>query len=260
MGPHRLPRLVFLHGWLGAAQDWRETAAPLSNSYRCLALDLPGHGELGNQAEGTRSLDEAVDWLNLRLHELSGEGGLILVGYSLGGRLAVELALREGSPVKGLVLMSSRPGIPEAGRDSRKRSDQIWSTQIRADWEGFLGKWYAQPMFNPQKKTPEEYQALIQKRSANHPGHAADTLLHWSPALQQDRMPWLIDCPVPLLYIAGSLDKTYAEIAGTLRGKSSDRRVEILEETGHAVHLDNPQVCAAAIEQFLEKNRETLWP
>jgi 2-succinyl-6-hydroxy-2,4-cyclohexadiene-1-carboxylate synthase len=88
----------------------------------------------------------------------------------------------------------------------------------------------------------------------------AATLENWSPAFQEDRLPWLIDCPVPLLYIAGSQDRKYADLAKSLRRNSPDRRVEILEDTGHAVHLDSPQLCANAIEQFLEMNRETLCP
>ena len=100
---------------------------------------------------------------------------------------------------------------------------------------------------------------LIRKRRRNQPRSAADTLENWSPVHQKDRLPWLANCPRPLLYIAGSQDRKYRAIAESLYGKSDDCRVEILEDAGHAVHLDRPQQCAESIEQFIESNRETLW-
>jgi len=182
------------------------------------------------------------------------------VGYSLGGRIAAEWAAHHHDRMAGLVLLSARPGLPDEDREARRRWDREWSQVIRENWIIFLHKWYAQAMFAPELRSEDDVERLMAQRRGNNPEHMAETLVNWSPARQRNRWSFLVEYPKPLLYLAGVKDRNYAGLAGTLRTPVRRRRVEILEEAGHAVHLDQPQQCVDILQDFVESNREVLWP
>ena len=114
---HR-PTVVFLHGFLGAAQDWDPLTAALSRGRRCLALDLPGHGASSVQpaapdGEGSALSMEAVAGAVAALLEAEGAGEepVVLVGYSMGARLALHLAARHPALFSKVAVVSGTPGI-----------------------------------------------------------------------------------------------------------------------------------------------------
>ena len=260
LGSEDSPLIIFLHGWMGEANDWLDIADALSEDYCCVALELPGHGELGNMRAGTQSIDKAMDWLTGVLDSVAENRKVVLVGYSLGGRLAAEWAAHKMDRVAGLVLLSARPGMTEDEREARLKKDSESVQVIHRDWSFFIDNWYRQPMFHGSIRSEKVIQEAIERRRGNHPGNMAETLQNWSPALQRDRWPWLIEFPKPLLYIAGANDRKYAGLAVTLKSSRRGRQVEVVEDAGHSVHLDQTDKCVHIMKKFFEKNRERLWP
>src|SRR5918994_5654049 len=107
------PDVLCLHGFMDSAADWQDVATAIGDQASCIALDLPGHGsslDLAPEAytmEGTaRSVIRTLDELEVRRP--------VIVGYSMGGRLALYLALHYPERCVGLILESASPGLEDA--------------------------------------------------------------------------------------------------------------------------------------------------
>ncbi len=145
------PALVFLHGFLGSRQDWQETIDMLKNSFYCISLDLPGHGNsistVSPLQEGFtnchRLIKNALDDLQLQEY--------VLIGYSLGGRIALDYARTQNDTrIQALLLESSHSGlVSEDEKEQRYKHDLKWAkrfaTQSVID---SLYEWYEQDIFS----------------------------------------------------------------------------------------------------------------
>lgn len=214
---------IFLHGFLGAKEDWDEIVKQLDVPYRCLTL--PGHG-------GTP--------LNLDLLEKEIQEKVTLVGYSLGGRLAIQFAHTFPERVEKLILLSINPGL-ETGLLERIEQDEKWATLLEEKGiDHFLEKWYEQPLFASLKID----QKLLERRKNHDPHMLAKVLRTLSPAKLPNLWPELENFSFPLLFLFGEDDIKYK-----LTGKRLEKKflVKWIPKSGHAVHLENPNGCASFI-------------
>lgn len=214
-------KLTFLHGFLGSPEDFKSFNLPGT------FLTLPGH-------QG-RPLD-----LTLLEKEISEK--TILIGYSLGGRLALHFAKRFPERIAGLVILSANPGL-EREIEERKLWDEKWASLLETEgMELFIKKWYAQPLFsslNPDR--------LIGR--ANHDPHSlAQVLREWSPARLPSLWKNLEEFSFPLLFLFGANDIKYKPIAERLRKTFP---VDYIPNAGHAIHVENPRLCAEKIQAFI---------
>ncbi|NGX50275.1 MAG: 2-succinyl-6-hydroxy-2,4-cyclohexadiene-1-carboxylate synthase [Chlamydiae bacterium] len=208
---------TFLHGFLGSPEDWK----PLNIDGTFLTL--PGH-------QG-RPLD-----LSLLEREIPEE--TTLIGYSLGGRLAMHFASRFPERIKRLIILSADPGLEE-GRAERMVRDEKWARLLENEGtERFLESWYKQPLFSSLDPTE-----LI-GREDHDPKTLAKILRELSPAKLPSMWERLEEFSFPMLFLFGESDIKYQPIAERLSEKF---RVDFIPNAGHAIHIEEPALCAEKI-------------
>src|ERR687894_1308160 len=169
--------VAFLHGFMGSSADWREAMKELEGRHRCLAVDLPGHGGSTGLPPGAYTIGGAARSLLGTLDDLGVERPVIS-GYSMGGRLALYLALRHPDRCAGLFLESASPGLEDAGeRASRRRADEVKAARLEGgDLRGFLRDWYRQPLFASLARDGDLFRRTIEDKTRNDPGELAKSL------------------------------------------------------------------------------------
>ena len=240
------PTLVLLHGFLGSANDWSTLIGQLPDC-DCIALNLPGHGDACEQR-----LNQMADfprWLNQQLQQRD-ISNYHLLGYSLGGRLALQFAATQPAGLQSLLLENAHPGLSSVEeRKTRASADARWARQFyREPLADVLANWYQQPVF--ADLNPTERAQLIAERSQNSAAQLAHMLCCCSLAKQADLQSWLKNTSLPMLYLCGEQDLKFQTIGTQLAAQS----VAVTQQTlagGHNLHRANPESMAAAIRQWL---------
>ncbi|GMP83009.1 hypothetical protein CsSME_00037095 [Camellia sinensis var. sinensis] len=267
--------LVFLHGFLGTGEDWIPIMKAISGSARCIAVDLPGHGGSKMQNYGVReasqerslSIEVVADILQ-KLIQNSTPGKVTLVGYSMGARIALYMALRCTSKVEGAVIVSGNPGLKDvSGRKIRRAKDDSRACSlITHGLELFLDDWYAGELWNSLRDHPHFKQIVASRLQQVDIHTLAKVLSDSSIGRQLPLWEDLRHCKVPLLLVVGEKDDKFKRIAKEMfrevdhGARSIDDREEICEivevpSCGHAVHLENPLPLINAIRRFLKKSK-----
>ncbi len=260
-GDDAKPTLVLLHGFMGAAADWRSLAAALAPLCRCLCLDLPGHGAplrpvaLGVDAGMAEAASEV-----LRELDALGVGSCALAGYSMGGRAALYLALRHPERFSSIILESASPGLELASeRCERRERDEALARRLETlenDMDGFadfLREWYSQPIFASLARQPKLRARLIHHRLRNHPPSLAAALRIMGTGRQPSLWEELGNLAAPVLLTAGDQDPRYARTAAMMAARLPRARLEIVNGCGHMPHLERPQRFAALAGAFLRR-------
>ncbi|MEL7967205.1 2-succinyl-6-hydroxy-2,4-cyclohexadiene-1-carboxylate synthase [Vreelandella neptunia] len=229
------PTLVLLHGLLGDRQDWDEVIAGLE-SINCLALDLPGHGE--NHQIRLASFEAFHHWLCDTLSD-RGVSRYCLLGYSLGGRLALYHASRQPLGLETLWLESAHPGLPTSERADRIAHDERWAIRFEREPLGnVLADWYRQPVFADLTEAQRTRQ--IQRRLANHGPAIASMLRSTSLGQQPSLWQWLESTSLPVSYFSGRRDAKFHSLASHLTTMAPRLR-HITLEGGHNLHAEQPE-------------------
>lgn len=242
------PAAVLLHGFLGSREDW-SALVPLLRR-RCRVVELPGHG-VGAEP-GRITFAETVSAV---ARVLARERGPVdLVGYSMGGRVAMAAALAARGNVRKLVVVSATPGIESGqGQLDRARSDDALADRLEnGGLRRFLDDWYAQPLFRSLQRRPALLRALLSRRLQGHAAALAGALRGLTVGRQPSLWHRLTELQMPVLYIAGAEDARYAEILGRAAGLSPRGRLLIVAGAGHMPHLEQPDFFAAQVTAFLD--------
>jgi 2-succinyl-6-hydroxy-2,4-cyclohexadiene-1-carboxylate synthase len=261
MGPSREDprpvRRIWLHGFLGCPEDWdplrRELGAgPGPAPAGELAPWLPGHGP-----SPTAVPDSLDAWVDRLLEEVGGTDPLELVGYSLGGRLALRLALRLPERVRRLVLLGASPGLESpAQRAQRMQIDRERAAQLTTrGLTEFIEDWYRQPLFQSFRERPEAA-GWLERRAQGQAAALAAALVAASPGAQASLWPRLPELPMPVLWLAGERDAVYA--ASSLRAAARCPRGTwaLVPGAGHAAQLEEPGATAERIRAFLDADSD----
>ncbi len=245
--------LLLLHGFTGSAETWRPfaTAWPAA---RLIAVDLPGHGRSpAPTAVAPYRLDETAASV-LALADRLGVERFDLLGYSLGARAALRVALRAPARLRALVLESAAPGIAEAAaREARRAADAALAGRIeREGVEAFVDEWERLPLWASQARVSHERLAGLRAQRLRN---RAVGLAHSLRGAGQGEEPSLLDAlsglPLPVLLMAGVRDPAYCDHAKAMAARLRRARVEIVADCGHAVHLEAPERFAALVRDFL---------
>src|SRR5918994_3254865 len=147
-GDRLSPAVLFLHGFMGSSADWREIMAALWDRTFRIAVDLPGHGASLGLPPDSYTIEGATRAVIRTLEGLEVTRPVV-AGYSMGGRLALYLALRYPERCAGLFLESASPGLEGASeREARGVADDSKARRLESgDLEAFLRDWYRQPLF-----------------------------------------------------------------------------------------------------------------
>ena len=245
-------RPVLLHGLTGSSGTWphRVVDGLTDAGHAPVLVDLPGHGHhVGTCDPAQLSLDVALS----DIHR-AGEWPAGLVGYSMGGRLALHFALAHPSEVTRLVLESASPGLEtEAERAARRAADEELAALLeREGIERFVDLWESLPLFASQARLEAETRARHRRlRLANRPRSLAAALRGLGPGRLPSLWERLSEVAMPTLLVAGALDPRFVEIAERMASAMPDARLTVIPDAGHAVHLERPGAWLEAVKAFL---------
>jgi len=261
MEPANTP-LVALHGFMGNGQSMATHLAGLSREV--VAFDLPGHGSSDSSSLPDPAQESWFDASVNRIEQVldqSGYARIDLVGYSLGGRVAMHLAIRMPERIRRLVLESSHPGsLSDEERAARWRSDTAWAERWVSSWPHALHEWYDQPVFQSLVDTghfsltvqKSLRQTLIAEKSTSVPEEVARAHVGFSVSRQKDLTEALISSGIRTLFVSGELDSRYRAIGERLQARSGLIEHQSISGAGHIVHRENPGAYLEALSSFLE--------
>jgi 2-succinyl-6-hydroxy-2,4-cyclohexadiene-1-carboxylate synthase len=234
--------VVLLHGFSGTRRAWdgvREHLDP--ERYRPLALDLPGHGEAG-AGPGPITFDACLE----RVLEQAPET-FALGGYSLGGRVALHVALAAPARVSALTLIGANPGIEDpAERAGRMRADEELARELEEEPYGqFIERWRGQAVFAGEPAAAGALARADQRR--NDPLALAAAMRGLSTGAMEPLWGRLGELSMPVRLVAGDRDGKFLALARRARSLLADGSLVVLAG-GHALHLENPRGVARALE------------
>jgi 2-succinyl-6-hydroxy-2,4-cyclohexadiene-1-carboxylate synthase len=237
---------------MGSAADWEAVSESLNAQYCCLAVDLPGHGgstalspESYTMGGAAQSVIEVLDALNIER--------ATLVGYSMGGRIALYLALRYPERCSGLFLESASPGLEKPGeREARREADELKAKRLETeDFGKFLEDWYRQPLFASLASDEELRQRTVAERLRNDPVELAKSLRGMGTGSQPSLWDELPELRVPALAVAGELDKKFVGV-GRRMEQSLTVDFTAVPNAGHNVRAESPEAYIGLLRDFLE--------
>lgn len=244
--------LVLLHGFTGSSENWRSARAALNPHVRTITVDLPGHGRTGSPDDPQRyTMDSAAADLAAIFARL-GLPPVHLLGYSMGGRLALYIALKHPSLVSSLILESASPGLVDAAeRAARAESDERLARQIEAEgMAAFADYWTALPLFASQ--SDDLRQRLRDQRLNNNPRGLTNSLRQMGTGVQPSLWEHLGRVTCPTLLIAGQHDARFSGIARQMERLIPDSRAVIVPDAGHTVHAEQPAAYAQTVLKFID--------
>ena len=248
------PHLVLLHGFTGSAESWRGHIAAFGNKFETVAVELLGHGASDSPADPARfRMDRCVEDL-AAIFERLGFARANLLGYSMGGRVALHMAATHPERVGTLVLESASPGL--AGlteRQERVASDAALADLIEQQGlEVFVERWSRLPLFASQACLPAAVRAdLRAQRMRNNPRGLANCLRGLGAGVAPPLWDRLREVRIPTLVIAGALDHKYVAIAQAMAASLAAGRLAIVPDAGHAAHLEQPEAFDRLVLEFL---------
>jgi len=244
------PRLVLVHGFTQTRRSWAPLAQRLADRYEVMSVDAPGHGE---SASADADLETGAALL------AAAGGPATYVGYSMGGRLCLHVAVGHPEVVQRLVLIGASPGLDdESTRRERRRNDERLADHVEhVGTEVFVDEWLSRPMF--AGLTPAT--AGRQHRLRNDPARLAASLRHAGTGVQQSLWGDLahITCPVLLLVGAGD-DDTFHLVAARMAAALPDATQVTIPGAGHSVHLERPEATLDVLTRWLADHPPSASP
>lgn len=246
--------LVLLHGFTGSVESWDDVNARLMlPGWRVIALDLPGHGQSSAPADPARySIERGQEDILAALRQLGvAAGEAVLLGYSMGGRIACYCAF--SGFFRALILESASPGlVTEQERASRRQSDNVLAERIESEGiEAFVNYWERLPVFASQRDLPADVRSTQRaQRLRNRAQGLAQSLRGIGTGAQpslHDRLPRLT---IPVMLIAGELDSKFCAIARQMAAALPGAELSIVPRAGHTVHLEQPVLFAELVRNF----------
>jgi len=246
--------ILFLHGFMGSSLDFQGVISYLSGCFYCLAIDLPGHGETKIIGKDECYCMENTAQALINLLDVLNFSSCFLVGYSMGGRLALYLALHHRHRFPKVVLESASPGLKtHAERQQRIQKDLILAQQLeRENFYSFLLNWYHLPLFSSLTKHPQ-FQSLVAKRLKNNPIMLAKSLRFLGTGCQPSLWEKLETNCQPLCLLVGELDLKFRKINSQMAALCPTSELIVISQCGHNIHFENAQKFADAVRQFFSR-------
>ncbi|WP_122627191.1 2-succinyl-6-hydroxy-2,4-cyclohexadiene-1-carboxylate synthase [Lucifera butyrica] len=248
------PPLLLLHGFTGSIQSWRRILPALRNRYKVVLVDMIGHGLSESPVDFRRySMEHAVEDLLQLLAQL-GLPKVNLLGYSMGGRCALQFAVQAPERVHTLILESSSPGIAaEPEREARRRSDEaLAGFIIEQGVAAFVDRWTSLALFATQQALPDFIKNEVRcQRLQNQAQGLANSLRGMGTGVQPSWWGRLQEIRVPTLLLVGEHDAKFRRIGLSMEKIIPGSTLQIIPSAGHTVHLEQPAVFTAAVMDFL---------
>lgn len=234
--------VAFVHGFTQTPASWRPVADEFAGQHPVRVVEVPFHSP---HAPRVSTFDEGCDAL------LVEDEPVVLVGYSMGARLALGAAVRRPERVAGLVLLGCNPGITDPDERRRRAADdeQLARRVLEVGTSAFLDEWMDRPMF---AGLPESARA---GRDAHDPADLAAALRVLGVGTQPDLWPFLGGLNVPTLALAGSRDDAFVGRAVAIaRAIGAHAESESIADAGHAAHLERHDEFVATLRRWLQRH------
>jgi 2-succinyl-6-hydroxy-2,4-cyclohexadiene-1-carboxylate synthase len=241
-----MSRVVLVHGFTQTGASWARVARALATDHEVVCVDAPGHG---------RRHDVACDlWEGARLVGLEGDTATY-VGYSMGGRLALHLALSEPAKVRSLVLVGATAGIDDdAARGARRASDEALATQVeQVGVEPFLDEWLARPLFAGLGADAQDRAS----RRGNTAAGLASSLRRAGTGSQEPLWDRLGELTMPVLVVVGERDDTFRALGERLVAGIPGAALAVVAGAGHAAPFERPDAFLHVLRSWLAEHADT---
>lgn len=251
------PVLTLLHGFTQNLNSWAGVRDGLRRIGPTVGVDLIGHGNSPKpEAVAPYRMEACLDHLEQAINRL-GLSRCWWVGYSMGGRVALQMAVNRPHLVEGLILISASAGFPDPEtRAARIEQDNALADRI-AGWgmEQFIDYWLGLPLFEGFKRMPRSFQkAMRAERKHNSPVGLANSLRGMGAGAMLPTWAHLPDLNIPALVLAGELDEVFVAMARSMAAGLPEADLSIISDVGHSVHLESPQRFLRAITGFFDRN------
>ncbi|MDA8193077.1 MAG: 2-succinyl-6-hydroxy-2,4-cyclohexadiene-1-carboxylate synthase [Thermaerobacter sp.] len=259
-GPTLAPAVLLLHGFAGSHHSWDAIRSRLAPAWHVIVPDLAGHGRTGLAAGPDHlALPQAADDL-AALMAAGDHSRYVVIGYSLGARLALHLALRHGPQVSALVLESGSPGLADDdARRTRRDRDNLLARQIESrgmTW--FASYWDKLPLFASRQGLPEPIRRREETiRRFHSPSALAASLRYAGTGAQRSLWEDLGQLTMPVLILTGQLDRKFCEIGRLMTANIPGALHQVVAGSGHSVHLENPAGFIQAVVPFITSDKPT---
>ena len=247
--------VMLLHGFTGSSANWHPVMERLAGSFRVLAIDLIGHGRSDAPTEIEQyAMPNIANDLGLLLRQLNAIPAHWL-GYSMGGRLALYMAVNHPQWVRSLILESASPGLQDAAeRAARREQDEALANWIESEGiASFVNQWEKIPLFASQEQlTAEARIALRAGRLANSAHGLANSLRGMGTGIQPSLWAQLDAIDKPTLLVAGEMDDKFVALNQQMAEVIPDATLRIANGAGHTVHLERTDEYAVWVLAFLK--------
>ena len=233
------PNIAFVHGFTQTRDSWNDVISEL-HTFTCTSLDAPGHG---NSVNGERTLVECGD----DIAESMSSG--VLIGYSMGARMALHTAIQHPHKVEKLVLVSGTAGIDDKEeREQRINSDNALADRIETiGVADFIREWLSNSMFANLSTEA----AQIPNRLKNSATGLANSLRFAGTGTQTPLWDLLHRLQMPVLLITGENDEKFTLLAQRMKAVIPHSQRVTIPSCGHTVHLENHRAFTDVLKHFL---------
>lgn len=242
-----------LHGFLGRWSEWKSIIKKLGDDFGFIAIDLPGHGHSVNFTSGIydfRIVAEAI----IDILEQNKYFPCSLLGYSMGGRLALYLAVFYPQYFSHIIVESATPGLQTKHQIIKRKQ---WEQGIIQKLEElsvsqFIKEWYEAPMFLSLRKH-KNFIKLIKQREQNDRRGLINALTNLGTGVMPNLWEKCAQIAMPLFYIVGEKDLKCNRIAKKINKKNPKSTIYTVENCGHNVHFENPDIFCDIVRNIFER-------
>lgn len=246
-----LPWLLLMHGFMGSSRIFEPLLNRLFSFCNPITIDLAGHGHTESppdmvlfsaerQASQIASISRRLQVKNLHLY-----------GYSMGGRLAVQVIARFPELYQSTVIESAHCGIQSSTKQQERQSlDEQRAQNLKADFPAFLKQWQAMPLFrHTPQKMKKHYSEIM---ATQNPALMAASLRGFGSGVMPSVCQQLSKSMIPIQLIAGKYDTNYLNRMDEIAKSNQRFSLDVIEDAGHRVHADQPELWAEVIRRALE--------
>lgn len=251
--------VTLLHGFTQSGRSWQEIISIMPAGWRWVVPDLRGHGDTRVKPGAPFTMDACTADLEMLWDHLGIER-THLVGYSMGGRLALHVAARRPERILSLLTIGAHAGLAEEAREGRRLGDEALAQRIEQDGvEAFVKYWSSLPLFaGLERRGPSFVTQLRAERMGNTAAGLAASLRGMGAGVMEPLWNDLARVAVPSTFVAGHLDHGYVASARRLVAAVPHGRLEVVLRAGHSVHQERPEAFARVLATHLTAATEKV--
>ncbi len=248
-----LPSLVLLHGFLGSGKSFASLIPELKNFCNPVTIDLLGHGgtegsEMHYRFAGKEQAADLVKLISEQLHS-----PLFIYGYSMGGRLALQIALQRPDLLQGLILESTTFGIEnDQERQARQALDAQRADSISGNFNQFLDEWAEMPLFLSDQVSKAELAKIRKIQQKQNALWMSNSLLGFGTGNMPCFKEQLHHLSMPVQLIAGGKDQKFINLMSAMHHRMQSSQFSVFQNASHRVHLEQMEQIARTLKKFIQ--------